>query len=279
MVYREKIKEYWGRYPLDLYAGTEGSVMATQAWDYSGMTFIPDLNFLEFIPEEEQLKLQVDRSYRARTLLLSEVKPGEKYELIITNFHGGVMTRYRIGDMVRILSLSDDKLDIKLPQMCFERRVDDFIDFYTVNFTERSIWQAIESSGVDYEDWIAYKDAENLTLNVGIELRNGYQADKEKIASALYNKLARPDENKSGEVTRDNDITDIADFKVKVNILPKGTFAGYIARKQAEGADLAHLKPPHVNPPQDVLSSFIGDTEETIVVKKSEKKVPEKEAV
>jgi hypothetical protein len=49
-VYREKIKELWGRYPLDIYAGTEGGVIATQTWDYDGMTFIPSLNFLEFIP-------------------------------------------------------------------------------------------------------------------------------------------------------------------------------------------------------------------------------------
>jgi len=50
-VYRGKIKELWGRYPLDTYAGTEGGVIATQTWDYESMTFIPSLNFLEFIPE------------------------------------------------------------------------------------------------------------------------------------------------------------------------------------------------------------------------------------
>jgi len=49
-VYKDKIKEYWGRYPLDVYANTEGGVIATQTWDYEGMTFIPNLNFLEFIP-------------------------------------------------------------------------------------------------------------------------------------------------------------------------------------------------------------------------------------
>ncbi len=32
-VYKEKIKEYWGRYPLDIYSSTEGGVIATQTWD------------------------------------------------------------------------------------------------------------------------------------------------------------------------------------------------------------------------------------------------------
>ena len=31
-IYREKIKEMWGRYPLDAYGATEGVVIATQAW-------------------------------------------------------------------------------------------------------------------------------------------------------------------------------------------------------------------------------------------------------
>jgi len=51
--------------------------------------------------------------------------------------------------------------------------------------------------------------------------------------------------------------------------LPSGTFADYITRKQTEGADLAHLKPPHINPPKDVLSLLLAETEEIIVVKET----------
>ena len=278
-VYKGKIKELWGRNPLDLYACTEGGVIATQTWDYNGMTFIPNLNFLEFIPEDEQLKWQMDHSYRPKTLLLNEVKAGENYEIVVTPFHGGALMRYKIGDMVKIQSLRNDKLGIELPQMTFERRVDDFLDFYVVNFTERSIWQAIESMGIPYEDWIAYKDTERLTLNIGIELRDGYQTDTKKIAALMYNKLTQPDSNKSAEVTRDNDLTDVAGFSIKVEILPKGTFAGFISQRQAEGADLAHLKPPHVNPSEKILAMLTSKTEETIIVTKSGAKVEEKSSV
>ena len=112
-VYKEKIKELWGRYPLDVYCGSEGGIYATQTWDYDGMTFVPNLNFFEFIPEEELIKLEMDRSYRPRTLLMDEVKAGENYEIVLTNFHGGAMIRYRPGDMVRITSLRNDKLGIE----------------------------------------------------------------------------------------------------------------------------------------------------------------------
>ena len=76
VVYRDKIKELWGKYPLDVYAGTEGSIIATQTWDYDSMTFIPNLNFLEFIPEKEYIKWQLDHSYQPETVLLDEVKAG-----------------------------------------------------------------------------------------------------------------------------------------------------------------------------------------------------------
>lgn len=119
-VYKDKIKELWGRSPLDLYACTEGGMIASQTWDYEGMTFVPNINFLEFIPEEENLKWQMDHSYQPKTLLLNEVEAGENYEILITSFHGGAFVRYKIGDMIKIESLRNEKLGINIPQMAFE---------------------------------------------------------------------------------------------------------------------------------------------------------------
>jgi len=53
----------------------------------------------------------------------------------------------------------------------------------------------------------------------------------------------------------------MVDFRVKVTLLPLGAFANYIAQRQVEGADLAHLKPPHVNPSEKVLSLLLGRPE------------------
>ena len=54
---------------------------------------------------------------------------------------------------------------------------------------------------------------------------------------------------------------DMLGFSVKVNLLPRGTFANDTAQRQADGADLAHLKPPHVNPSDEVLSHLLGRPE------------------
>ncbi|MFC1847549.1 GH3 auxin-responsive promoter family protein [Chloroflexota bacterium] len=258
-VYRDKIKELWGRYPLDVYAGTEGGIIATQAWDYESMTFIPNLNFLEFIPENEHLKWQSDHSYQPKTVLLDEVEPGETYELVITNFRGGAMVRYKPGDMIKITSLRNEKLGIDLPQMVFERRTDDLLNFVVVKLTEKQIWQAVEKTGVAYEDWTAYKEPGEPVLRLLIEPKNGLQENAVDIAAAVQEQILTSGNGNHRGVL--DDWKDTVDFSVDVTLLPHGAFANYTAQRQAEGADLAHLKPPHINPSEKVLSLLLSKAE------------------
>ncbi len=252
-VYKEKIKELWGRYPLDVYASTEGGIVATQTWDYGSMTFIPNLNFLEFIPEKEYFKWQLDRRYQPKTVLLDEVKAGENYEIVLTNFHGGALVRYRVGDMIRITSLKNDKLNINIPQMVFERRADDLLDFVVVRVTEKTLWQAIENTGIPYADWTALKRPGEPVLELFIELKDGYQGSEEEVARAVQQQIMNSDHDPYTTSPVHDDLASMINFRVKVNLLPRGAFATYTQRRQAEGADLAHLKPPHINPSPKVL--------------------------
>jgi hypothetical protein len=257
-IYKDKIKELWGRYPLDLYSCTEGGIIATQAWDYGNMTFLPNLNLLEFIPEDEQLKWQMDHSYRPKTLLLDEVRAGEAYEMVISNFHGGVMTRYRVGDIVHITSLRNERLGIELPQMAFERRADDLINFTVIKLTEKQIWEAIESAGVAYEDWVAYKAPGETVLHLLLEPKEGFQCSEAEINSAIQAQIINSGKNNYNAPRVVEDWRESFGFSVEVVLLPKGTFANYTASRRAEGADLAHLKPPHINPSGKVLTMLSG---------------------
>jgi hypothetical protein len=260
-MYRDKIEKFWGRCPLDVYAGTEGGIYATQTWDYEGMTFNPNINFLEFIPEDEHFKWQMDRSYEPKTLLLNEVKAGECYELIITNFHGGVMVRYRIGDLVKITSLRNEKDGIELPQMRFERRADGLLNFVVIQFTEKQIWQAIEKTEIAYEDWMAYKVPGESVLHILIEPKDVFQGNEADIATVIRGYVLEANSDNKNITGVLEDLTDMFDFNVEVEILPKGSFAKYTAQKQAEGADLAHLKPPHINPSDEVLTLLVAKPE------------------
>lgn len=257
-VFKEKIKEYWGRYPLDVYANTEGTIIASQTWDYEGMTFIPNLNFLEFIPEQEHFKWQLNHKYQPKTVLLDEVNPGECYEIVITNFHGGSLTRYRVGDIIRIMSLRNENLGIDIPQMAFERRADDLLDFATIRLSEKTIWQAIENIGLPYADWIAFKIPGDLTLQLLIEPKDDVRIDEIELERSLYNQIMKQEIEAFATSQIHQDAIKTTKLEIKVSLLPRGAFAKYIMERRAQGADVAHLKPPHVNPNPQVLSSFLN---------------------
>jgi len=264
-VYKGKIKEMWGRYPLDFHGCTEAVLIAMQTWDYRDMTFIPHLNFLEFIPEEESLKSRDDPTYQPPTLLLDEVKPGN-YELVITNFHGGPFVRYRLGHLIRITSLHNEELNIDIPQMTFLSRVDDLIDIAGfTRLTEKIIWQAIEDSGVDYRDWVACKEVKGKPiLHLYLELKeNGYVTAKQ-VAASIHEQLKK----------LDKPYTELEAFvglqPLEVTLLPEGAFHEYTLRQRADGAELAHLKPPHINPPASVIDFLVKSGVKVTVSSKEE---------
>ncbi|MBM3118087.1 MAG: GH3 auxin-responsive promoter family protein [Chloroflexi bacterium] len=264
VVLKERIKNLWGRYPLDTYTCSEAGIIATQTWDYNSMTFIPNLNFLEFIPEAEYTKWELDNSYQPKTVLLSEVKAGENYEVVITNFHGGAMVRYRMKDVIKITSLKNERLGIDIPQMTFEGRLDDIIDIGgMIRLTERAIWQAIETTNIPYADWTARKEVVDgrPVLHLYIELKDNYIASEKGVATAVLQQLRKFDEG-----TFYGSLARIADPNpLKVTLLSCGAFTDYIAQRRAEGADLAHLKPRHINPSERELS-LLGEKMKVVPV-------------
>ncbi|MFC2063096.1 GH3 auxin-responsive promoter family protein [Chloroflexota bacterium] len=250
-VYRENIKEMWGRYPLDFHGCTEAVMIAMQTWDYQGMTFIPHLNFFEFIPEEEAIKSREDPTYQPSTLLLDELQPGN-YELVITSLHGGPFIRYRLGHLIKITSLRNEQLDIDIPQMVFLSRIDDQIDIAGfTRLSEKVVWQAIENTGIAYKDWVACKEVRDKPiLHLYVEPKEEVEIANEQLASAIHKELKK----------LDSPYAELESFTglrpLEVTLLPKGAFQAYKSRQQAAGADLTHLKPPHFNPP-DATVNFL----------------------
>jgi len=253
-IYKDKIKEMWGRYPLDLYGCTEGVIIAMQTWDYQDMTFVPFINFLEFIPEEEALESKFNPGYRPKTVLLDQVEAGNNYEIVITNFRGGPFVRYRVGDMIRITSLRNENLGIDTPQMRFESRVDGLIDLAGfTRLTEKTIWQAIENSGLAYQEWTARKEArDEPVLHLYLELKQNGNKGAEQVATAIHQQLRKLDSSYA-------DLEPVLGLQpLQVTLLSSGAFEEYVSRQRAAGVDLAHLKPPHLNPSDRVVATLLA---------------------
>jgi phenylacetate-coenzyme A ligase PaaK-like adenylate-forming protein len=211
------------------------------------------------MPLTEYARWSADRAYRPKTLLLDEVIPGELYVILITNFLGGAFVRYMMGDIVMITSLRNERLNINLPQMTFYSRADGVLDFTYASFTEKVIWEAIESSGLTYVDWAARKEIEESTprLHIYIELKNMLKDEKEVIAALDHQfKTAKEDYALMTEGFGYN--------LLKVTILPPGAFSEYIMKRRAAGSDLAHLKPPRINPTDEALAILLSSEQKSM---------------
>ncbi|MFC1892958.1 GH3 auxin-responsive promoter family protein [Chloroflexota bacterium] len=265
-VYKNKIEEMWGRPPLDIYAATETMIVGLQTWDYQDLTFYPTLNFFEFIPEEESIRSKADPLYQPSTVLLDEVRPGENYELVITNLHGGPFLRYRLGDMVKITAMRHEKFNIDIPQMVYHSRVDDMIDIAGfTRLTESVIWKAIEKTGIAYEDWTARKELkEKPVLHLYLEPRESNHLTAEEVASLVHQQLSILD-------TPYSELESYLGLQpLEVTLVPQGAFNRYLLKQQAAGVELGRLKVSHVNPTDEVINALLGRAPQATVSSKTE---------
>lgn len=253
IVYGSKIEHYWGKKPLQGFGCTEGGNLAMQGWNGKGMVFSHDIAFLEFIPLDEHLKSRADPSYQPKTVLYNELGLGI-YEFVLTNFHGGAFVRYRIGDLFEVIALEDEELGSPLPQLRFYSRADDVIDLGNlVRLTEKDIWEAIEATGVKYQDWTARKEfnCDDLSLHIYLEPKPSENITVEEYGRKLDLELSKlvPEFNSLDEI--------LGCYPVQVTLLKPGSFDRYMKQKQQEGADLAHIKPPHMQPSDQVMQRLL----------------------
>lgn len=260
-IYRQKLIEYWGVEARESYACTEvGPIMAVQTWVGQGLYFLPDVCFYEFVPEAEWAHWRTEKSYIPQTVLLDGVKVAERYEVVITNFYGGPFLRYRLHDLVRFVSLRDEEAGIELPSMTFAGRDADLIDLagFTGLIDEKLVWQAIVNTGIAYEEWAIRKEllGEHPGLHLYVELREeGLPA--EEVARRVHEALK----------ALNPFYADLESFleapPLQVTVLSPGTFLRYMQERQAAGADLAHLKPPHMNASDAVIADLLRASEAT----------------
>jgi hypothetical protein len=254
-VYKNRIKELWGRTPLEAYACTEFASVAYQAFGDQkyGLTMVPDAAFWEFMPESEYHLWRQDRSRRPKTLLLNEVQPG-KYVLVGTSLAGGAFIRYIIGDLVRVVALADEALGIRLPQIVVESRVDGVISLGSMaTFTERSLWTALGALNVGTVNWTARKEYSSERGEPMLHLLiEGAGLEPERFRTEFHEALIETDKEYAGyyDVMQTNPI--------RISVLAPGTFQGYFDERQAQGAELGQLKPPRMQPTEQAIASLLA---------------------
>ncbi len=242
--YKDDLEQLWGIRPMELFAGTEPSILGTETWTRQGMYFFPDTCFYEFITEADMLKNDEDPEYIPPTYLMDEVQPGETYELVFTVLKGGAFARYRCGDMYRCEGLENREDDTHIPRFTYVDRVPWIIDIAGfTRISENGIRSVIELSGLHIQDWVATKEYNSdnrpyLHMYVEMEredlLSRTCSVDVLKELLSTYFKYT------------DQDYRDLKKIlgmdPLEVTILRCGTFQTYRERK---GKGIRHMRPSY----------------------------------
>jgi GH3 auxin-responsive promoter len=251
-IYKERIRLLWGEYPWEVYGCTEFGFIAHQHFASPGLVFCNRGSYYEFMDLDDYNEWKEDRSARPRLRLLSDVEAGREYALVCTSFHGGVLVRYVLGDSLKVASLSDESAGLRLPQWTFSSRIDDTIDIAGfTRLTEKLIWSAIEASTIRYVDWVVAKEyrGENPILHLYIEAC-GDCPSPDRVQVMVHEQLKRLDQPY-------RDLEEMAGIKpLVVTLFSRGTFARFLQERQAAGIDLAHSKPPHMNPSEETVGKL-----------------------
>lgn len=155
---------------------------------------------------------------------------------------------------MRVVSLENPVTGANLPQVSHYSRRTDLLEIAGfVRLTERTVWQAVEEADIPYVDWTVRKEVEGTepVLHLRLEPREGMAVPVEEARDRIGRVLARIEPDWA-------DMREMAGLDpLRVTYLPSGTFARYAQRKQSEGADLAHLKPVHMNPTEQVVETLL----------------------
>ncbi len=249
--YKDELQELWGIRPMEIFAGTEPGIIGVESWNKNGMYFFPDTCFYEFIPEGEMNRSAEDKAYQPKTLLMDQVIPGEKYELVISVFKGGAFMRYRVGDLYQCVGLSSREDETKIPRFRFLDRVPDVIDIggFT-RITENSIQNVVELSGLPILDWFAAKE---FTENNKPFFHMYVEVQPEALTSNAISSEILREHLKVYFKYVDSDYNDLKRLlgiePLEISIVRCGTFAEY--------QRLVGRKPRRINPPVAEISDFL----------------------
>ncbi len=257
--FESRIEQQWGKRPHDMYVNVEfAGPFAMQTWTRTAMTPMPHVGLLEFIPDSERARSQADPDYKPATVLLDRVSAGERYELVFTSFNGGVMVRYRPGDMIKIESLRDEQAGVDLPQLSFWSRADKLIDIggFT-RLDEKTVWSALEEARVPYQGWIAAKEAvRNQSILHVYVATQAPAAEREAMEERLHAALKKFDSSYA-DLERHLSVNPL-----RLTFLPPATLTTYDAERQLAGADPGHMKELHMQPPEEAITRILQIAEE-----------------
>jgi len=248
--YFERFPSYFGDTPIfgGIYASSETAFGTYYEFNNDNAILAIENAFYEFIPEDQW---HVDQP---KTLLAEEVKPEERYRVLVTNYNG--LYRYDIGDVVEVLGFYE-----KAPLIAFRHRLGGLLSSTTEKTTEFHAIQVMQQLQREFqlslEDFCLTLSEHEVPAHylVNIELTPGHTlANPQAFLERFDTRL------KEIHTSYANKRTDQVPAP-RLRILALGSFATLRQRLMQRGITDSQLKLPHITEDRQFLAGLTVEQE------------------
>ncbi len=243
--YFERFATYFGDTPGfgGVYSSAEGTFSINHALNTDGSILAIASGFFEFIPQDQW------QTEHPQTLLATEVKPGELYRILVTNYSG--FYRYDIGDVVEVVGFYE-----QAPLLVFRYRRGGLLSSTTEKTTEFHVTQVMQELqqkfSVFLEDFCITLSDETIPpcYLVNIELAIGEVLEDNRSFLTAFDLLLQ-ETHTSYAIKRPDPIP-----SPRLRVLAPGSFAIVRQRQLLKGIPDSQLKFPHINDDRNFLSGL-----------------------
>jgi len=243
--YFERFPAYFKDTPIfgGAYSSAEGMFGIYPDTNQDGSILAIESSFFEFIPEDQW---EVEHP---KTLLATEVKVGERYRILITNYGG--FYRYDIGDVVEVLGFYETA-----PLIVFRYRRGGFISSTTEKTTEFHVTQVMQALQQEFslplEDFCITLSENDFPARylASIEIAPGYNLENPQAMLESFDRKLQ-EVNTHYEISRRDTIP-----PPRLRILSPGSFAILRQRQLSKGIPDSQLKFPHISEDRNFLAGL-----------------------
>ncbi len=234
----------WGA----VYSSAEGMFSIYHDLNNDSSILAIESGFFEFIPEDQW---EVEHP---KTLLAMEVKPGERYRILITNYGG--FYRYDIGDVVEVIGFYETA-----PLIVFRYRRGGFISSTTEKTTEFHVTQVMQALQQEFnlplEDFCITLSEHDFPARylVNIEVAPNQTLNNLQAFLARFDRRLQ-EVNTHYEISRRDPIP-----PPRLRILTNGSFAILRQWQVQRGIPDSQLKFPHISEDRSFLAGLAVEQE------------------
>lgn len=231
-----------------VYSSAEGTFSINHALNDDGSILAIASGFFEFIPQEQW------EAEHPQTLLATEVKVGEQYRILTTNYSG--FYRYDIGDVVEVVGFYE-----QAPLLVFRHRRGGMLSSTTEKTTEFHVTQVMQflqqEFNVGLEDFCITLSADVIPAHylVNIELATDQKLSNPQYFLASFDSKLKEIHTNYAAKRRDQ-----VPFP-RLRILASGSFAILRQRQLQKGIPDSQLKFPHISEDRDFLTGLVVEQE------------------